>query len=297
MSRILLTGSTGFIGRNLLRVLQQGHEVYALARSTPAHGAESRVHWIEQDLAERLDVRRFPERIDAVIHLAQSKHYREFPERADDIFRVNVQSTAELLEYARRAGAQRFLLASSGGVYGNSAERFLETDPVSPLNFYLSSKYASELLVANYKQFFHTIVFRFFFVYGPGQRDMLIPRLLQRVRQGEAVTIDGNPGLRTNPVYIDDAISVFEPSLRLESSDLFNVAGNDVVSLTDLVQMCGAVVNRPPVIQYRETQQQGDLIASNQRMASVLGVTPQTALVDGMREAARSLFALAGAAA
>ena len=100
---------------------------------------------------------------DTVIHLAQSRHYRQFPERADDIFAVNVKSTFQLLDYARRAGAGRFLHASSGGVFGYSYEKFVETDPVNPLNFYLSSKYCAELMVGNYRDYFLTIVLRFFF--------------------------------------------------------------------------------------------------------------------------------------
>jgi UDP-glucose 4-epimerase len=277
--RILVTGANGFIGRHLVRELAPRHEIHALARG-PAGDAPEGVHWIEQDLTEPLAG--LPDALDAVVHLAQSRHYKEFPERADDIFAVNVTGTFRLLEYAREAGAGSFVFASTGGVYGHSYERFVETDPVSPLDFYLTSKYAAELLTANYKRFFHTIVLRFFFVYGPGQEGMLIPNLLGRVRQGETVTVQGPAGLRINPIYVGDAVRVFEPAPALDRSEVFNVAGDEAVHLAQLVGLMGRVTGNEPAIEHTSDSPDGDLVADNRRMKEVLGVTPQTSLAAGL---------------
>ena len=286
MSRLLITGATGFIGRNLLPVLSRRHEVFAIARHVPPATGNTRVRWIEHDLSRPLDRAGLPAKIDAVIHLAQSRHYREFPQRADDIFRINVQSTVELLDYARHAGAQRFLYASSGGVYGHSDEQLVESHPVNPLNFYLSTKYAAELMVANYRHLFHTIVFRFFFVYGPGQTGMLIASLLDRVRRGETITIDGNPGMRINPTYIDDAVQVVEPALALDRSELFNVSGDETVTITELVRRCGEVLAVEPNITCRDVPGQRDLVGANARLIETLAVRPQVSLSDGLARTA-----------
>jgi nucleoside-diphosphate-sugar epimerase len=276
--RIVLTGASGFIGGRLLRSLAARHEMVAVGRTPPAGG----VLHVEHDLARPLDRARLPERADAVVHLAQSRHYREFPERADDIFAVNVRSTFELLEYARGAGVRSFVFASTGGVYGYSYEKLVETDPVNPLNFYLTSKHAAELLIGNYRRFFHTVVLRLFFVYGPGQTRMLIPTLLERVLAGEPITVEGEPGLRINPIYVDDAVEVFRRALALERSDVFNVAGDEVVAIDELVRAMGRVVGREPEIRHADASHDGDLVGDNARMKAVLGVEPDTPLERGL---------------
>jgi nucleoside-diphosphate-sugar epimerase len=277
--KILVTGAGGFVGTNLVRHLAPNHEVFALARRTQATPAS--VHWIEHDLTQPLEEASLPSSVDGVIHLAQSRHYKQFPERADDIFAVNVVGTFHLLEYARRAGATTFVFASTGGVYGARQEKLVETDPASPLDFYSTSKYIAELLVANYDLLFHTIVFRFFFVYGPGQKGMLIPNLLQKVRSGETVTIEGS-GLRVNPIHVGDVVRLFEPALALERSELLNVSGDEEVDLAKLVQVMGDAVGKAPVIEHVAGPRDGSLVADNSRMKAVLGIEPRTSLAKGI---------------
>ncbi len=290
--RILITGATGFVGSYLARTLQLRHEIFALARKRPTPDFPTQAHWIEQDLTQPLDYSCLPDQVEAVIHLAQSKFYRQFPEQAQDIFAVNVHSTFQLLEYARCVGVECFIFASTGGIYGYSYEKFVETDPVNPLNFYLSSKYTAELLIANYQPFFRTIVLRFFFVYGPGQRGMLIPNLLDKVQHGQIITIEGKPGLRINPIYVEDAVQVFEPALHLPTSALFNVAGEEVVTLTDLVKLIEQVSAKKASIQYTEFNPNGDLIGDNRRMKEILGIQLQTSLPKGLREVYSDLWSV-----
>jgi UDP-glucose 4-epimerase len=290
MSRLLITGASGFIGSRLVSTLRDKHELFALIRPKTRTEKLAGVKWLEQDLSHSLDQTRLPDRVDAIIHLAQSRCYRKFPEEVNDIFDVNIQSTFQLIEYGRRVGVEHFLFASSGGVYGYSYERLVESDPVNPLNFYLSSKYTSELLIANYQPFFHTIVFRFFFVYGPGQTGMLIPSLLTKVMKGELITIEGNPGLRINPIHIEDAVQVFEPALNLTSSESFNIAGDEVVTITDLVALMGEASGKQPCVQYHAIPSGGDLIGDNAHMKEVLEVFPEVSLRNGLKAMTKSFW-------
>jgi len=290
MSKILIAGAAGFIGSRLVSTLRDKHELFALIRPKTQRGKFAGVKWVEHDLSRPLDEARLPDRMDAIIHLAQSRYYRNFPEGSRDIFDVNIRSTFQLLEYARRVGVEHFLFASSGGVYGYSYEKFVEGDPVNPLNFYLSSKYTSELLIANYQPFFRTIVFRFFFVYGSGQKGMLISNLLNKVMKGELITIEGNPGLQINPIYIEDAVQVFERVLNLTSSELFNIAGDEVVTITDLVTLMGEVSGKRPHVKYHTVPSGGDLIGDNAHMKEVLGVIPKVSLQNGLKEIAKSFL-------
>jgi nucleoside-diphosphate-sugar epimerase len=275
--RVLVTGATGFVGRRMLETNEGGHELVALART---RGAElPGVEWVEHDLTRPLSPARLPEHVDAVIHLAQSSRYREFPAGARDVFEVNTRSTFELLEYARRAGARSFVFASTGGVYRPRREPLLETDPVAPSSFYFGSKYAGELLVESYGEFFAAVILRPFAVYGPGQERMLVPTLVERVTSGEAVTIQGNPGLRINPIYVDDAVRVLEAALS--GAGVFNVAGDEAVTLTELVELIGEVAAVRAVVEHTDAES-GALVGDNTRMRETLGVVPEVQLREGL---------------
>jgi len=240
--------------------------------------------WVEQDLGKPLDEKGIPTPIEAIIHLAQSRYYREFPERSGDIFDVNIRSTLFLLEYGRKVGIRKFIYASSGGIYGYSYEKFIETDAINPINFYLTSKYCAELMIGNYNSFFETVVLRFFFVYGPGQQGMLIPRLVNNIRKGEPVILYGKCGIRLNPIQVRDAIQVFQPCLESSVRGIFNVAGEEIVSIKDLSETIASLSGKTPVFVHEGSPVSGDIVGDNSRMKSVLGVVPQISLRRGISE-------------
>lgn len=280
--KILLTGATGFIGGHLMDRFHERHELVAVARGGRPGDAPAGVNWVKQDLARPLSYGNLPERIDAVIHLAQSRSYRLFPEGAEDMFDVNIRGTFALLEYARRAGAGRFVLASSGTVYGRGEAESTEEGAIRPANFYARTKYAAEQLAAGYESFFHVAILRLFAVYGPGQQDALMPNLLRKVREGEAIEVDGGQGLRINPIFVEDAVRAVEAALSVEESGLFNVAGDETVSIRELVELLGEMVGRDTTVRSNDNAAGGDVIGDNTRMKGVLRVFPETRLADGL---------------
>jgi nucleoside-diphosphate-sugar epimerase len=283
--RILVTGAGGFLGRHLVAELGPRHDVVALTRRPPMSELEGLAHWVSCDLRE-LDTSVLPDRVDAVVHLAQSSRYREFPEGAEDMFAVNVASTFALLEYARTASASAFALASTGGVYGRSRSPLRETDRPHPSSFYFRSKLAAEALLEGYAEAFRALAFRFFFIYGPGQQRMLIPTLAARIAAREEVVIEGDPGLRINPIYVEDAARVFEPALSSGAAGTFNVAGEEHVTITELVGLIGEAVGERPQVRHDPVQVEGDLVADVARMRDQLGVRTQVPLADGLRSLA-----------
>jgi nucleoside-diphosphate-sugar epimerase len=113
---------------------------------------------------------------------------------------------------------------------------------------------------------------------------MLIPTLLNKVINGETVIIEGDPGLRINPIYIEDVIRVFEPALQLQNSELFNVAGDENVTITDLVRLIEQVSGKKATVGDANKDSQGDLIGDNTRMKEILRVYPKISLFEGLKK-------------
>jgi UDP-glucose 4-epimerase len=291
--RILLTGATGFIGSRLLPALSAEHDVVCLTRREPASELAAAAEWIEQDLSRSLDNAGLPGRVDVVVHLAQSPRFRDFPAGARDIFAVNVAATFSLLEYARDAGAELFVLASTGGVYGTSV-RARESDPVQPaasdsrLGLYLASKQAAEALLGSYSGLLRAVIVRPFFVYGAGQPPTLMRVLADRVVRDQEVTIQGKPGMRINPIYVGDAVRALAAAIESPGAGVFNVAGYEIVSITDVVELIAELSGAEPRIRW-EGEQPGDLVADITRMRVELGVEPETPLRKGLRSLIESL--------
>lgn len=291
--KILVTGAGGFLGKRLARHLADaGHEVIAIVRSEPSgadqhYFASPRIAVVQLDLA-RFDGRGLPRGVNAVYSLAQSSSFRSFPEGADDIFAVNIAANLALLQWATAEKVERFIYASSGGIYGGRRRGlFHETDLLavdSPLGFYLGSKLCAEVLLQNYRQFFRTaVILRPFFIYGPNQRrDMLIARLIDCVRAGRPIQLQGAEGLRLNPVFVEDATLAFAKALDLDGVHVINVAGPDVLTLREVGETIGRLVGRDPVFE-NTAETPVDYAATTDGVTSKLGLR-LTRFSDGLKE-------------
>jgi UDP-glucose 4-epimerase len=276
---VLLTGGNGFLGMALLSKLSAHGEVVALHRPGTEPPQVDGVRWVVQDLAAPLSPE-LPERIDAVVHLAQSRRYREFPEGAIDVHEINAAATVRLLDYCRRAGGATFTYASSGAIYAPGPEPVRETDAPHPGNFYAVSKLAGEHAVEQFRGVLRGHSLRFFFIYGPGQRNMFIPGLLERVRTGQDVTLAGQDGIRVNPVYVDDGATSIVGTLDLEDSCTLNVAGPDVVTVREIAELGGRLLERSPSFAVGDSQP--DLVASIEQQSATLGA-PSVGFEEGLR--------------
>src|SRR5207237_3053965 len=186
------------------------------------------------DLENPVIPRDLPDRIDAVAHLAQARHYRNFPDDAPEMFRVNVNATAALLEYGRQARASVFCLVSSGTVSERYVGRISEDAPVAPTRHLGASKLAAETLERPYADLFDVSILRLFFPYGPRQTERLVPDVIERVRNGTPVQLasDGE-GLRLVPTFVDDIAAVIETALAAHWRGVFNIANPPVLTLQE----------------------------------------------------------------
>jgi UDP-glucose 4-epimerase len=288
--RVLVTGAAGFTGRALVHDLAaRGDVVYGLHRPDgPILPALETVTPLAQDLAAPL-ASGFPNEIDAVVHLAQSRRFRDFPEGADDVFEVNANATVRLLAWARKAGAKSFIYASSGAVYAPGSEPAREDQATSLGNFYAASKRCGELVCEQFRDELTAHVLRFFFIYGPGQQDMFLPGVLGRVADDREVDLAGPDGIRVNPVYVDDAVGAIRGLLDRSESLTVNVAGPDVISLREAADLAGRLLGRRP--RYAVGEARPDLIASIDVLREA-GLGPRVSFEEGLR---RTVAAMAPA--
>jgi len=253
-----------------------------LTRTAGILPVHPQVHAVELDLADTFDASRLPASMDAIIHLAQSRHFRKFPDYAKDIFQVNTQSTLQLLDYGRQAKIKVFVCASSGGVCGYQPRPIVETDPPELLNFYLASKYAAECLVNAYNDYFATVNLRYFFVYGESQRDMFMPSLVLRVLHGTPVIIAGKTGVTMNPIHVSDAVEATIRALQVVRQETFNVAGAETTTILDLAELIGTMTGNKPVYTFEPEKGAMAMVANIEKMKLKLGVSPKVSLKEGL---------------
>ncbi len=285
MKTALVTGAAGLLGQAVVgQLADAGVEVHALVRSA-AQAFRDDVEFHEADFTQPLSQKALPARVDSIFHLAQAREFRDFPASAVPVFAINVATTAFLLDYAARVGVTAFVYASSGGVYrANAGTALTEDSPLqSPaeLGYYLATKVASEAFVGSYSVHFTTSVLRYFFIYGPGQaRSMLIPRLYDRVRNGEPLALSGADGMRINPVHVSDAATATVAAANLQAHTTVNIAGPQIISLREIGELFGKDCGRKPVFEHAAGSA-SDLIASTARMSEVLWA-PAIALAEAL---------------
>ena len=244
--KILITGAGGFLGKALVRQMAARHQLYCIKRV----GADDlpdgeTISWIETDLSRGLDVSKLPDKLDAIIHLAQSSGYRNFLAEAADVFAINIRLVQDLCAYGLSAGISRMVLASSGTVYEPFAGPLSEDDPVRPTSHYGASKLSAELISESYCGQFVVCNLRVFFLYGPGQQNMLIARLIDGVRKGAKVTLpaDGE-GLVFVPTFVDDTARMVLLATEEGWSGVYNVASPHPASLGHLLRLISRETGR-----------------------------------------------------
>lgn len=286
----LVTGINGLLGTHLLPLLKD-YEVFAIFKDNVQMDLPHHCQCIQTNLNDPNFETLLPNSIDAIIHLAQSNHYKEFPKKSHDIASINTMSTLRLLEYGRHANAKSFIFASTGSIYGMQSESCKEDEPLTLLQkqgFYYASKLAGELFVENYSSYMTTVILRFFFIYGPGQRSArLIPNLVQSIKNHHPISLQGPNGLMLNPTYVSDAAQAIRASLKLKESATINIAGPDILSLREIGETIGKNLGLEALFEQHSAET--PLFVGDIAKMQALLLTPQVHFKDGIQAYIESL--------
>jgi UDP-glucose 4-epimerase len=192
MSRILVTGATGFIGRALCAsLLRAGYEVSAASRNPGAFGHVAHVDVRSiSGVGAGVDWSATLRDVSAVVHLAARTPRLGEVEDAEslELFRrVNVEGARKLAIDCAAVGVRRLIFLSSAKVHGENVAHgrtFLEESPADPQDAYARSKWEAERALAEVAEAsgLELVVLRPPLVYGPGVRGSFpaLMRLVQR---------------------------------------------------------------------------------------------------------------------
>ncbi|MEA3378322.1 MAG: NAD(P)-dependent oxidoreductase [Nanoarchaeota archaeon] len=213
--KILVTGANGFLaGTTIKQLSQKGYGVVATSiEEKPLRRLPVGVEYIQADLTSKHSMRELfkGRRIDDLIHHA-ALFSLSAPE--DLLHKVNVGGTANLLYAAICEGVERAVITSSGTVYAKKNEKWVEEDPLGPVEPYGQSKLKQEMIsqVLAYGPRMEIAFIRPAVILGKESRyggavAMFTHYLMQSLFQGmTAVPNDGNDGLCF--VHVDDCAAM-----------------------------------------------------------------------------------------
>jgi nucleoside-diphosphate-sugar epimerase len=274
MSRVLVTGGTGFIGTHLVAGLLAGG--YEIVEANHASG----------DLADHATWTRLPA-AEVVVHLAAKTFVPQSWDAPALFMRTNLLATIEALEYCRAHGA-RFVFPSSY-MYGEAVRQPIpECTPLAARNPYaLSKKLAEETCEFYANQFgVQTTILRPFNIYGPGQANaFLIPAILMQLKGGKEIYVkDLEP--RRDFVYVVDVVdALLKAMTRTGGFAVFNVGSGTSHSVAELIQTIQDVWGTDLPVRADGVRRQGeimDTVADIGHARQQLGWMPRFSLRQGL---------------
>jgi len=280
MRRILITGGSGCLGAKFVEKYSDKFDISQITRKNTKNEKQNFVIDLSQNWSENS----LPKEIDVLILLAQERNYKNFPENAKDIFMVNVFSIFKLLEYARINGIKKVIYASTGGLYDNTMESITEESKIrntSNLSLYFSTKIAAESLIGSYRPFFDVVIIRPFFIYGENQNlNSLFYNLKNRLINNIPIDLQGEDGIKINPIYSGDAAAVLYNVVNSSHTGYINLAGNEIVTMRELATDMGSIIGKKPI--FKIIEKNSDLIADISLVKKIMPNHQWTSLHTGL---------------
>ena len=299
--RVVITGSEGFLGKELVERCRQ-RSIEAIGIDTVPSTATD---YIQADIRSPEIGSAIPQDVDAIVHLAAISRDQDC--RADPhlAFDVNVLGTLNLVRAAQKRGVRQFIFASSEWVYGEVGNTAMQAEDQVIDVSRLDSEYAFSKIVAEHglRLAFHgglcpVTVLRFGIVYGPRPTGWsAVESLFDAVRTSETVSV-GSLATARRFIHVSDIAEGILSSLGRGAFEIFNLSGDRLITLGNVIEESATLLARTPKV--IETAPAAVSIRSpdNTKARRLLGWRPAVGLEDGLRSlreyfAARSVGASA----
>ncbi|OWY01116.1 UDP-glucuronate 5-epimerase [Thioclava sp. F1Mire-8] len=301
MTRILITGTAGFIGYHLAKLLlDEGYRVHGYDGMTDYYDVAlkqrrhamllqnpnfSATEGMLEDL-ETFDAMADEFKPEIIVHLAAQAGVRYSLEQPRAYIEANIVGTFNVMEAARRHEVKHLLMASTSSVYGaNEDLPYAETDKAdTQLTIYAATKKATESMGHSYAHLWNlpTTMFRFFTVYGPwGRPDMALFKFTDAILNDRPIDIYNHGEMYRDFTYVEDLVRGIRllidavperPASRDEIAEgdslspvapyrIVNIGNSDKVKLLDFVDALETELGRPAKRNYMEMQK-GDVPAT-----------------------------------
>ena len=269
MSRILVTGGSGFVGSGLVKALvKAGHGVRVLddnSRGSPRRlaGVAKDIEFVAGDIRDAAQVEKAAQGMDEVHHLAFVNGTEFFYSQPDLVLDVGVRGMVNVIDACRKHGIGILVLASSSEVYQtppkvptDETAPLAIPDPLNPRYSYGGGKLISELMAINYgrKYFNRVLIFRPHNVYGPDMGwEHVVPQLASRLNAAAKAQPSGmlrleiqGTGQETRSFcFIDDLIAgVLVMREKGEHLGIYHVGTMEEVTIADLAHRIAGIYGR-----------------------------------------------------
>lgn len=243
MKKILITGSTGGLGRNLVPFyLQQGFEVTALGRNLSV-GKE----------LEKLGARFYPGEMDDEKYVEKHVAHQDYIIHAaaltspwgkwENFYRSNVLGTEAICKFASEASIKRFVHISTPSIYytGLPQENIKEDDPLpKPHTHYARSKIMAEEIVlkAVKEKNLQAVMLRPRALFGPYDT-AIIPRLLRVMEKG-VFPLPNKGSAKTNVTYVDNVVHAVNLALNAPEhviGQAYNITNGEALTIKQLAEL------------------------------------------------------------
>jgi nucleoside-diphosphate-sugar epimerase len=289
VSRVLVSGASGFVGRRALAPLRErGFEVHAVARRPPAGPTED-VRWHAADLLDDAQRRAVVDHIGAsrLLHLAWYAEPGAFwtaPENAQW-----VAATIRLVQEFAAAGGERAVLAGTCAEYDWAASQPLREDAtLRPGTFYGVCKDATRRVAEGLGERLGLSVAwgRIFFLYGPGEdARRLVASVARGLVAGERVGISAGSQLR-DFLHVDDVADAFAALVGGEVTGAVNVASGEGVAVRHVAEVIARAAGRHDLLDVGAVpSRSGDppeIVGDPRLLRDRVGWRPRLSLEDGL---------------
>ncbi len=249
--RVLVTGGAGFLGSHLVDALvERGDDVVVVDNLRRGRLSHIQGHLKRKAIRFReADIRDFPTVVEAtsgaevVYHLAAQSNVMGAIRDVDYSFSTNVVGTFNVLKAAGAQGVRRMVFSSSREIYGEPERTPVpETAPFAPKNPYGASKMAGEAYCRAWQASggLDCQVLRFANLYGPRDRDRVIPLWLGRVRAGQDLELYGGQQV-LDLVWVGQAVDTLLAAATCENEGPINVGTGIGTRLEDLAKQIVAL--------------------------------------------------------